>query len=312
MIEVKNLCKSFGDHRAVDDLSFVVRPGEVLGFLGPNGAGKTTTMRMIAGFIEADSGQIQVMGKDVAVEPMATKTMIGYLPEGAPAYGEMSVIKFLEFIADVRGLDGQYRQDRIDAVIARLQLQAVSQQRIETLSKGFKRRVGLAQALLHDPKILILDEPTDGLDPNQKFEVRNLIREIAAEKIVIISTHILEEVDALCQRLIIVSQGQLVADGTPAELKLTSKYHKAVEIEVAEPSSYIELFAACNGVAAVHVSEDNAQTLVLEPEAGAELLAPVQEILAANEIKVQAVSVSGGRLDDVFRRVTAAEQPRNG
>jgi ABC-2 type transport system ATP-binding protein len=312
MIEVKNLCKSFGDHRAVNDLSFSVRPGEVLGFLGPNGAGKTTTMRMIAGFIEADAGSVVVMGKDVAVEPMATKSLIGYLPEGAPAYGEMSVLNFLKFVADVRGMAGQYRLDRIDAVLSRLQLQGVKQQRIDTLSKGFKRRVGLAQALLHDPKILILDEPTDGLDPNQKFEVRNLIREIATDKIVIISTHILEEVDALCQRLIIVSQGQLVADGTPAELKLTSKYYKAVEIEVAEPAQYIELFSRCDGVASAYVSEDNAQTLVIEPQEGAELLTAVQGILSSNNIEVQAVSVCGGRLDDVFRRVTAAELPQAG
>jgi len=304
MIEVKNLCKSFGAHRAVDDLSFQVRSGEVLGFLGPNGAGKTTTMRMIAGFIEPDSGSVSVLGCDVAEDPMQTKTMLGYLPEGAPAYAEMSVHKFLGFIAEVRGMSRAASSERIAAVVERLQLERVQHQKIETLSKGYKRRVGLAQALLDDPKVLILDEPTDGLDPNQKFEVRNLIREIAQEKIVIISTHILEEVDALCERVIIISNGKLVADGTPAELKLTSKYYRAVEVEMPNPEAALPLLQASDALGAVYVSEDNAQRLIIEPRNGEDCLQEVQRLIDQNDFDVQAVSISGGRLDDVFRRVT--------
>lgn len=305
MIEVKNLCKSFGTHRAVDDLSFQVRSGEVLGFLGPNGAGKTTTMRMIAGFIEPDSGSVSVLGCDVAENPMQTKAMLGYLPEGAPAYAEMSVRKFLEFIAEVRGMAKAASAQRISAVVERLQLERVQHQKIETLSKGYKRRVGLAQALLDDPKVLILDEPTDGLDPNQKFEVRNLIREIAQEKIVIISTHILEEVDALCERVIIISNGKLVADGTPAELKLTSKYYRAVEVEMSNPEAALPVLQASEALGDVYISEDNAQRLIIEPRDGEDCLQEVQRLIEQNDLKVQAVSVSGGRLDDVFRRVTA-------
>ena len=204
---------------AVEDLSFGVEPGEVLGFLGPNGAGKTTTMRMIAGFVTPTAGSASICGHDIATEPLAAKTALGYLPEGAPTYGEMSVSGFLNFIADLRTLAGEHRKQRLDYVIGRLQLEPVLQQTIETLSKGFKRRVGLAQAIVHDPKVLILDEPTDGLDPVQKHEVRTLITEIAREKTIIISTHILEEVDAVCTRAMIIARGRLVADDTPAGLR---------------------------------------------------------------------------------------------
>lgn len=236
---------------------------------------------------------------------MQTKAMLGYLPEGAPAYAEMSVRKFLEFIAEVRGMAKAASAQRISAVVERLQLERVQHQKIETLSKGYKRRVGLAQALLDDPKVLILDEPTDGLDPNQKFEVRNLIREIAQEKIVIISTHILEEVDALCERVIIISNGKLVADGTPAELKLTSKYYRAVEVEMSNPEAALPVLQASEALGDVYISEDNAQRLIIEPRDGEDCLLEVQRLIEQNDLKVQAVSVSGGRLDDVFRRVTA-------
>jgi ABC-2 type transport system ATP-binding protein len=219
MIKTQNLSKHYPGLRAVDDVSFTVEPGEVLGFLGPNGAGKTTTMRMIAGFIPPSSGSASICGHDVATEPLAAKAALGYLPEGAPTYGEMTVRGFLDFIADLRGLDGTYRRTRLDYVIAHLQLDGVMEQTVDTLSKGFRRRVGLAQAIVHDPKVLILDEPTDGLDPIQKHEVRTLIAQIAREKTIVISTHILEEVDAVCTRAIIIARGKLVADGTPAELK---------------------------------------------------------------------------------------------
>jgi ABC-2 type transport system ATP-binding protein len=219
MIKTQNLSKNFDGIQAVDDLTFSVEPGEVLGFLGPNGAGKSTTMRMLAGFITPSGGSASICGHDVARDPIAAKSALGYLPEGAPHYGEMTVDGFLNFIADLRGLTGALRKTRLDYVIGRLQLDGVIAQTIDTLSKGFKRRVGLAQAIVHDPKVLILDEPTDGLDPLQKHEVRTLIGEIAREKTIVISTHILEEVDAVCTRAVIIARGRLVADDTPAGLK---------------------------------------------------------------------------------------------
>lgn len=218
MIEINHLTKRYGALKAVDDLSFNVEPGQVLGFLGPNGAGKSTTMKMITGFLAPTSGSVRVCGHDVESSPLAAKACMGYLPEGAPAYGEMTVSAFLDFIADVRGLAGQRRNSRLDDIIGRLALGTVLHQPIETLSKGFKRRVGLAQALLHDPPVLILDEPTDGLDPNQKHEVRTLINAMAKDKIIVISTHILEEVDAVCNRAIIIAGGRILADDTPQRL----------------------------------------------------------------------------------------------
>ena len=218
MIEISHLSKRYGALTAVDDVSFDVRAGEVLGFLGPNGAGKSTTMKMITGFLAPTSGTVRVCGHDVQSAPLAAKSCMGYLPEGAPSYGEMSVRAFLEFIADVRGLTGDRRRSRLDDVIARLGLASVLEQVIETLSKGYRRRVGLAQALVHDPLVLILDEPTDGLDPNQKHEVRQLISGMSKDKIIVISTHILEEVDAVCNRAIIISEGRILADDTPKAL----------------------------------------------------------------------------------------------
>nr|MBO2489521.1 multidrug ABC transporter ATP-binding protein [Gammaproteobacteria bacterium] len=218
MIEISHLTKRYGPLTAVDDISFTVEPGQVLGFLGPNGAGKSTTMKMITGFLAPTSGTIRVCGHDVAHEPLAAKACMGYLPEGAPSYSEMTVRAFLEFIADVRGLTGERRRSRLDDVISRLALAGVLEQVIETLSKGFRRRVGLAQALLHDPQVLILDEPTDGLDPNQKHEVRTLINAMSKDKIIVISTHILEEVDAVCNRAIIIAGGRILADDTPQAL----------------------------------------------------------------------------------------------
>jgi ABC-2 type transport system ATP-binding protein len=218
LIEVKSLDKKFGAIHAVKNLSFSVMKGEVLGFLGPNGAGKSTTMKMITGFLEPTSGTVSVCGHDILEEPIAVKKKIGYLPEGAPAYGEMTVKNFLDFIADIRELKGKEKQARVDEIINRINLETVRDQTIDTLSKGFKRRVGVAQALLHDPEVLIMDEPTDGLDPNQKHEVRMLINEMAEHKAIIISTHIMEEVEAICTRAIIIASGQLLFDGTPEEL----------------------------------------------------------------------------------------------
>ena len=218
MIEIRNLSKRYGALTAVNDISFSVGAGQVLGFLGPNGAGKSTTMKMITGFLTPTAGTISVCGHDVESNPLAAKACMGYLPEGAPSYGEMTVRGFLEFIADIRNLPADKRRTRLDDVIARLQLGSVLEQMIETLSKGFKRRVGLAQALIHDPLVLILEEPTDGLDPNQKHQVRELISSMAKDKIIVISTHILEEVDAVCNRAIIIANGKLLADDTPKAL----------------------------------------------------------------------------------------------
>ena len=219
MIEVKGLVKTYGSKRAVDDVSFLVKRGEILGFLGPNGAGKSTTMKMITGYVRPDSGTALVDGVDVLEDPVSVKRKLGYLPENAPAYPEMTVQEFLGFIAEVRGYrDSTARRNQVERAIALTHLSSVRSQTIETLSKGYKQRVGFAQALLHDPPVLILDEPTDGLDPNQKNEVRMLIKSMAVEKAVILSTHSLEEVEAICTRVIIISRGKLVADESPAKL----------------------------------------------------------------------------------------------
>lgn len=230
MIEIQNLVKRYGMLAAVDDVSFSVQAGEVLGFLGPNGAGKSTTMKMITGFLTPTSGSIHVNGYHVVTQARAAKAQIGYLPEGAPSYGEMTPIQFLHFVADIRGLTGDDRKNKIDHVVEQLHLQRVVHQPIETLSKGFKRRVGLAQAILHDPAVLIMDEPTDGLDPNQKHEVRQLIKGMAKDKIIVISTHILEEVDAVCTRAIIIANGRLVVDDTPANLLARSATGKLDDV----------------------------------------------------------------------------------
>ena len=222
LIEVDKLTKSFGPFIAVDNISFSLKRGEVLGFLGPNGAGKTTTMRMITGFLSPTKGSIKVCDNDVAKYPLEIKEKIGYVPEGAPLYGEMTVLNFLKFIADVRKIPKTKKDDAIDSAIKKLGLELVLFQQLETLSKGYKRRVGLSQAILHDPDILILDEPTDGLDPNQKHEVRKLIKEMASTKAIIISTHILEEVDAVCTRAMIIAKGKMIIDKSPKELLVGS------------------------------------------------------------------------------------------
>ena len=219
LIEIAGLTKRFGQFTAVDEVSFSVARGEVLGFLGPNGAGKSTTMRMLAGFVTPSAGTARICGHDVQEDSLAARKTLGFLPEGAPTYPEMTVLAFLRFVARIRGYRGSEVADRVEAAIALTTLAGVRQQPVETLSKGFKRRVGLAQALLHDPPVLVLDEPTDGLDPNQKHEVRALIARMAPDKAIVISTHILEEVDAVCTRAIVIAQGRVVADGTPAELE---------------------------------------------------------------------------------------------
>jgi len=230
MIEIKNLSKRFASLVAVNDLSFSVSEGEVLGFLGPNGAGKSTTMKMLTGFLGIDSGTVSICGFDIEDNSLAAKKIIGYLPEGAPCYGDMTVAGFLDFIADIRQISAADKKHVIASVVEKIELQSVLHQTIDTLSKGFKRRVGLAQAILHDPKVLILDEPTDGLDPNQKHQVRQLIKNLAKDKIVIISTHILEEVTAVCTRAIIINHGRLIVDDTPAGLTARSASGKLDDV----------------------------------------------------------------------------------
>src|SRR5258706_3105313 len=232
MIAIRNLTRRFGAITAVDDVSFAVGRGEVLGFLGPNGAGKSTTMKMLAGFLAPSAGTAAVCGFDVQLQPIQAKAQLGYLPEGAPAYPDMTPRGFLGFVGAIRGFDGAERAKRIDMAVERVNLHDVLEQPIETLSQGFKRRVVLAQALLHDPKVLVLDEPTDGLDPNQKYEVRRLIEATAAHKAIVLSTHILEEVEAVCTRAIIIAGGKVVADGTPGDLAARDPIHNAVLVRL--------------------------------------------------------------------------------
>ena len=307
MIRTEHLTKHYDSLTAVEDVSFEVGPGEVLGFLGPNGAGKTTTMRMLAGFIVPTSGRASICGHDVESEPLAAKAALGYLPEGAPLYGEMTVRQFLAFVADLRALEGERRRTRLAHVIEHLQLQSVLEQTIETLSKGFRRRVGLAQAIVHDPPVLILDEPTDGLDPNQKHEVRTLINDMARDKIIVISTHILEEVDAVCTRAIIIARGRIVADDSPAGLATRSRYHNAVSMQLEEaaqlPAARAAV-AALPAVASVEVSERDARLTAL-PRSGATILAAVSELAARSGLKLKELHLESGRLDEVFRTITA-------
>ncbi|HET9108061.1 MAG TPA: ATP-binding cassette domain-containing protein [Steroidobacteraceae bacterium] len=307
MIKTEHLSKRYESVTAVEDVTFEVRPGEVLGFLGPNGAGKTTTMRMLAGFVTPTAGKAFICGHDVEAEPLAAKERLGYLPEGAPSYGEMRVRRFLEFIADLRRLEGARRRQRLDHVIGRLQLASVLEQSIDTLSKGFRRRVGLAQAIIHDPPVLILDEPTDGLDPNQKFEVRALINEMARDKIIVISTHILEEVDAVCNRAIIIARGRIVADDTPLKLAARSRYYNAVSLQLERPEQLAAAraaVAALPSVAAVEVSERDVRLTAL-PRSGAAILPAVAELASSKGLALKELHLESGRLDEVFRSITA-------
>lgn len=311
MITTKNLSKRYGDKLAVDDLTFSVAPGEVLGFLGANGAGKSTTMRMIAGFIAPSAGRVTVCGHDIERMPVAAKSCMGYLPEGAPSYGEMTVAEFLDFVADIRGLTGAQRRRRRDVVIDRLALEPVIDQVVETLSKGFRRRVGLAQALIHDPQVLILDEPTDGLDPNQKHEVRRLINELSKDKLVIVSTHILEEVHEVCTRAIIIANGRIVADETPSALEARSRYYHAVSLRFEKPDQLAAAsreIAALPEVAAVETNERDLR-LTAVPRSGLNALPAVSAVIAKNNWDVPELHLESGRLDEVFRSLT---QPHAG
>ncbi|MGA9575189.1 MAG: ABC transporter ATP-binding protein [Lysobacterales bacterium] len=304
MIEAKSLCKSYGYFKAVDDLSFTVEAGQVLGFLGPNGAGKSTTMKMLTGFLTPTSGTALINGIDVVENPVAARKSIGYLPEGAPSYGEMTVLQFLTFIARARLIDEKDVPASVEKTIGKLNLSKVKHQPIDILSKGFKRRVGLAQAIIHDPQILILDEPTDGLDPNQKREVRGLIRAMAKDKIIIISTHILEEVAAVCNRVMIIADGRLLADDSPLGLTTRSRYHNAVSLVVEAPEKVASALAELPQVRKVEIREGE---LTLFPNAEEGLLEAVTAAVKENQWQVSSLRLEAGRLDEVFHSITCAE-----
>ncbi|HUQ74748.1 MAG TPA: ATP-binding cassette domain-containing protein [Burkholderiales bacterium] len=299
MIQIDNLVKAFGQKRAVDGISFTVERGEVLGFLGPNGAGKSTTMRMITGFMPPTAGKIKVGTYDVLESPIEAKRLIGYLPENAASYPDMTVKSFLEFIAELRGLDGSARKKAVNHVVELCFLESVLHQSIDTLSKGYKHRTCLAQALIHDPQVLIMDEPTDGLDPNQKHEVRNLIKELGANKAIIFSTHILEEVDAACTRAIIIDRGRIVANGTPAELRGMSDRAGAVVLQAqganAEKLSALGRVEQINGAFRIYPA-DKTKT--------GELAQAVIDLVSRERWKVEGMYNEAGELDEVFRRIT--------
>ena len=310
MIEIDSLTKNYGHHTVVDNLTFKCEPGEVLGFLGPNGAGKSTTMKMITGFVAPTSGRASVCGHDIEDDALAAKRRLGYLPEGAPCYPEMTPATFLNFVADLRELAGSKRRERLDDVIGKLHLGPVLNQTIDTLSKGFKRRVGLAQAILHDPEVLILDEPTDGLDPNQKHEVRELIRSMAKDKLIVISTHVLEEVDAVCSRAIIIAKGRILADDSPQKLASGSRYHNAVRIGLADGNIFDEVRAAVSGLATVETTESDRehQTITAIAASGKEPWRDVSDLVAEKGWPVASVQLEAGRLDEVFRQITGGAE----
>jgi ABC-2 type transport system ATP-binding protein len=299
MIEITNLVKAFGPKRAVDGISFTVGRGEVLGFLGPNGAGKSTTMRMITGFMPPSAGKVTVGGHDVAESPLAVKRLIGYLPENAAAYPDMTVHGFLSFAAELRGMAGQARKKALQRVVDLCFLESVLHQSIDTLSKGYRHRTCLAQALIHDPDVLIMDEPTDGLDPNQKHEVRNLIRELGRSKAIVFSTHILEEVDAACSRAIIIDRGRIVANGTPAELRAMSELDGAVTLQARgateERLSQLGRVEKMNGAFRIY-PRDKAHA--------AQLAQQVVDLVNHHGWKVEGMYSERGELDEVFRRIT--------
>ena len=303
MIRIENLSKSFGVKKAVDDVSFSVERGEVLGFLGPNGAGKSTTMRMITGFLPPSGGRVWIGNYDVSVSPLQARRLMGYLPENAASYPDMSVQGFLRFVAEMRGLRGDANRRAVNRVVELCFLESVLHQQIDTLSKGYRHRTCLAQALIHDPEVLIMDEPTDGLDPNQKYEVRSLIREMGRTKAVIFSTHILEEVDAACSRAIIIDRGRIVANGTPAELRNMSAIAGAVTI--AAKGADAGKLAALPG--AERVEPIDAQALRVYPQdkaASAALARAVVELAGREGWSIEALRTEEGQLDEVFRRIT--------
>ncbi len=306
MISVSGLVKDFGSFRAVSGITFDVPKGQILGFLGPNGAGKSTTMKMLTCFIEPTSGTASVGGKDILKDSIAVRKQIGYLPESAPSYGEMTVLEFLQFIAEVRGKSPTNARKAADAMRETCDLFSVWDQPIETLSKGYRQRVGFAQALIHDPPVLILDEPTDGLDPNQKHEVRKLIKSMAKDKTIILSTHILEEVDAICERAVIIADGAIVADASPEALRERSRFHNAVTMKIA-PSDLEKaqsMLSGIGGIGNIEVLGADRSTIRVFPKKGELIALKISELSKQRSLGIEQLQVEQGRLDEVFRSVT--------
>jgi ABC-2 type transport system ATP-binding protein len=309
MIEVKDLVKQFGNLRAVDGITFTVDQGEVLGFLGPNGAGKSTTMKMITCFLGPTAGTVTVGGKDILEDAVAVREQIGYLPESAPSYGEMTVSEFLRFMAEMRGKRGAGIGKAVDRVVDLTALDDVRHQIVETLSKGYRQRTCFAQALIHDPPVLILDEPTDGLDPNQKHEMRELIRTMRHSKTIILSTHILEEMEAVCSRAVIIAKGKIVADGTPDDLAGMSRYHNAVTLRTHDSrgeglKDKLKTIAGVTRISYTAPANGGASVFTLFPEKGKVILPGVTRYLEQEKIAVDEVFTERGRVDEVFRDVT--------
>ena len=306
MISIDRLSKRFGPIQAVDNVSFSIARGEVLGLLGPNGAGKSTTMKMLTGFLQPDAGRALVCGYDVATHPLEAKRRLGYMPEGAPSYLDMTPRAFLDFIADMRGYGGAEKRARVDRAADTTNIREVMEQPIDTLSRGYKRRVGLAQALLHDPEVLVLDEPTDGLDPNQKHEVRELIMAMAPNKAIVISTHILEEVDAICSRAVIIARGRVVADGTPLSLEALSPRHNGVAIKVAPESveAVAGMLRKLDSVANVLPEHDG---VFVFSKDNRDIFDEVRVALRQrSSVDVRDIHLERGRLEDVFRSLTTS------
>lgn len=314
MIEIEGLTKRFGPIAAVAGIDLKVAKGEVLGFLGPNGAGKSTTMKMVTGYLAPTGGRVRVCGHDIESDTIEAQRFIGYLPEGAPAYADMTPRQFLAFIAEVRGFRGEKAKEAVARAIAKTELDPVLEQNIDTLSKGFKRRVGLAQAILHDPPVLIMDEPTDGLDPNQKHSVRALIRAMAPQKAIIVSTHLLEEVEAICTRAVIIDRGRVVADGTPAQLLARSRHHNAVTLAL--PAAQAEIaknkLKTLGAVASVEQAGRTNGTVELTafPKSGALLIEDVSALAVREKWDVKELYAEAGRLDEVFRAITTHDAAR--
>jgi ABC-2 type transport system ATP-binding protein len=311
MIEVKHLTKRFGDKTAVDDISFSADRGEVLGLLGPNAAGKTTTMRMITGYLPPTWGSVSIGGKDIVEDSMAAREKIGYLPENAPVYPDMTVIGFLDFIAQIRGFSGQSKLRQVEETLARCFLSEARFQTIHTLSKGFKQRVCFAQCILHDPEYLIMDEPTDGLDPNQKHEVRSMIRQMAGDKTILLSTHNLEEVEAVCTRAVIISNGKIAVDETPEKLKTRSLVHGAVRFNVKPPleKDLIKDLEKVEGVSRMEIIDQGETMLTLRAYPKDPMAPPAEQILrylAEKGFSGEMLYVEEGRLDEVFRMITTS------
>lgn len=308
MIEVNQLSKKYGDFTAVDNVSFSVEKGEILGFLGPNGAGKSTTMKMLSCFITPTSGTASIFGKDILENSLEVRQHIGYLPESAPSYQNMTVLEFLEFVASVRGFDGSEKINSIEKIIDITSLESARYQTIDTLSKGYKQRVGFAQALIHDPPVLILDEPTDGLDPNQKKEVRALIKKMSREKAIILSTHILEEMEAVCTRAIIINQGRIVANGAPSELLKESSMYNVLTLNLPqEPDdTLLEAIKDLEVVEGIetHSESGNMFKIKIKPKEKKDVLPEVRNLLKQKNIEFSEIYREKGHMDEVFWNLT--------